>query len=769
MARLKHFGSIAALLVAIAAGSTWAGWKWGELRRYQRAIEEVEAEIDSGRFALAARKLGDVLSWQPESDQALYLLGECEKQRGRPEAAAHTWSRVRPTSLYAPKALLGQVEVLIEQGRFSQAERLVEQSGQHTRRDGTGPSMLMGPLYWQQGRLDEAIRLIEERWEFLDRAGQGASEQAIHLVKLHVELMAKVTPIEEVKKALDQAGRADPDDDRVWLGKANLAVRRGDLASAGKLLDDCVIRRPDDFPVWRARLKWAMAAGHVAEAQEALAHLPAAESTPAEVRKLEAWFAARRGEFEAEHRALERALVEAPSDAAARNRVIELATKSRRADLAAKLREEKTIIEHALAQYHKLYRRDQPLRDAYKMARLAEQLGRWFEARAFLTVALALHPEHSEWRDDLVALKRRTDMTSEQGARWPACSARSSTPPSPWNRSRPSATLPHPCAGRRRLPCRQVRRTRADFSALAQRNRWAGPHRAVAESLLAPSAVSSRVRPCWASSSRASRSIASRYQTRASSYRPMASQSLPSLQNSLRSECSVLTESRMVRTQPVAKGGGFEQLRRFGVSALAQHFAQSLHRGAMIGVLGQRRAVVFFSLAVIAIVKGQVAAQDVEPYVVCRTALYELLGGSDVGAQKRDLGFEPSRSGIGVGQGRHDRQRLIEVVDQEAAHGQRQPRQPVCRVGCDETGEERAGFVRVPDVAIILAPAKSQNMVHRGDSIEGSKDLVAFGPSALKRVQKRQLAPRPDRIGRSAIKRNSAASAARDRPRASSS
>ena len=48
------------------------------------------------------------------------------------------------------------------------------------------------------------------------------------------------------------------------------------------------------------------------------------------------------------------------------------------------------------ARYEKLYERKQPVRNAIEMARLAEQLGRAFEARAFLTLAIAENPDRED-------------------------------------------------------------------------------------------------------------------------------------------------------------------------------------------------------------------------------------------------------------------------------------------------------------------------------------------------------------------------------------
>jgi enediyne biosynthesis protein E4 len=415
VAKLRWLWSIVVIVPLVAAGLYWGGSRWREVRLYQNAISEIETEIDEGRYGLATRKLGELLSWRPDSDQAAYLLGLCEERRGRPDAANTAWAGVPPKSPFFPKAILGQLERLIERGRLAQAEQLVEDSGHFVSGLGSGPDILLGPVFCQEGRLDEALRLIEARWNHLNRAGEGASEKAINLVRLHIELTTMPTAGASARAFLDQAGRSEPADDRIWLGQANVAIGAGELDKAARLLDQCLERRPEDFPVWRARLKWAMAVGNLKKAQEALVRLPAAEATAAEIRKIEAWLAAKRGDLGSEERALDRALSEDPADAAARTRLIELARASKRAARVSELERQQAEVERALARYRKLYRRNQPARDAEEMARLAQELGRWFEARAFLTAALAANPERSELRGDLGFLTRRSDVTGELG------------------------------------------------------------------------------------------------------------------------------------------------------------------------------------------------------------------------------------------------------------------------------------------------------------------------------------------------------------------
>ena len=108
-------------------------------------------------------------------------------------------------------------------------------------------------------------------------------------------------PIEVIRAALEQAGKLAPDDDRVWLGKANLAIRIGSFEEAARWLDACLQRRPDDSAVWRVRLDWAVATGRVAEAREAISHLPVEDwNAMRSLTGSSAWLAARRGDVASE-------------------------------------------------------------------------------------------------------------------------------------------------------------------------------------------------------------------------------------------------------------------------------------------------------------------------------------------------------------------------------------------------------------------------------------------------------------------------------------
>jgi predicted Zn-dependent protease len=244
-------------------------------------------------------------------------------------------------------------------------------------------------------------------------AGEGTSEAAINLVRAHIDLGLRPVSAEVIRSVLDQAAALAPDDDRVWLGRANLAICTGAYDEAGRWIDACLGRRPDDAPVWRARLDWAVASHRVPEATEALKHLPAGSQTQAQILRLATWLASGRGDLAAEQRALESLMASDPEDLTVVDRLVELAARQGRTARVAELRRQRAKIERLRARYLKLHRRNQPRRDAAEMSRLAERLGRRFEARAFAAVAIARTPDDPD-------LRRRLALRDQRGRAGPA-------------------------------------------------------------------------------------------------------------------------------------------------------------------------------------------------------------------------------------------------------------------------------------------------------------------------------------------------------------
>ncbi len=215
----------------------------GGLAAHRTAMAEIDSEMAAGRFGMAARNLEKLLAWRPGSGEAAYALGVCEQARGRYPAAELAWARVAPGSAFTHLAILARLRLCHDTGRLADAEKLVIDAAQDPRNDRTDLLVLLVPIFSQTGRSDEAAALIEARWEYLHETGEATQEQSVNLVRLHIELNGKAPAAEQLRAYLDHVGGLAPDDDRVWLGRANLAIQTGAHDEARRWLDACQRRR----------------------------------------------------------------------------------------------------------------------------------------------------------------------------------------------------------------------------------------------------------------------------------------------------------------------------------------------------------------------------------------------------------------------------------------------------------------------------------------------------------------------------------------------
>src|SRR5262249_43781207 len=121
-------------------------------------------------------------------------------------------------------------------------------------------------LYRFEGRQDDVRRVLRASWcRSPDPAG---------VLKELFLLDNSPIPAETLELALQ---KADDQEDRVWLGRATLALSTGRLADGhiAAWLDRCLERRPDDPVVWRVRLDLALATEDLAGCRAAVSHLPA--------------------------------------------------------------------------------------------------------------------------------------------------------------------------------------------------------------------------------------------------------------------------------------------------------------------------------------------------------------------------------------------------------------------------------------------------------------------------------------------------------------
>jgi tetratricopeptide (TPR) repeat protein len=254
-------------------------------------------------------------------------------------------------------------------------------------------------LFKIEGRFDEARRLVRERWDrYPDRVG--ALQE---LARLESD---NPVAIEVVRPVLTRAYAAAPDDDRIWLGWASLAMRTGRFDEAREWLDASLRRRPDDPAIWRMRLDWARAAEDEAEVRRALAHLTADRVSPAEVLGLRAWFSRRAGDPERERHALEELLARDPGALRAMERLAELLLRAGQPERAEQIRARKGTLGRTLQWYVVQITRGGQLDHAAELARAADALNWRFEARRWWELAAGRPDQAAEARAELARFDR---------------------------------------------------------------------------------------------------------------------------------------------------------------------------------------------------------------------------------------------------------------------------------------------------------------------------------------------------------------------------
>jgi tetratricopeptide (TPR) repeat protein len=393
----------------LAFGISVLALAWGtkrtvELRRFRAELDRANQELTRRRFGAAEARLVRLASRWPGQAEVDYLLGLCEQGAGRLDAALATWARVPARSPLFMPAALRRAQVEMDLGRFAASEQVLLQALREPRPDTLGARQLLAEVLWHQGRYDELVPLFEANWEVLSRPGWPSPGDALEVLRSHVVMDLFPLPTERIRATLHRAESLSPDDDRVWLARAVLAIRTGQYAEAECRLDACLRRRPADPAVWRVHLDWAWSAGRLDEARKAIAHIPAEVIPPGRVLALRAWFANRRCDQDAERCAWEQLAEADRGDTAALERLAELAIRAGRADRAAEFRRRKAERDRTLHHYRNLIKDGRLERDALEMARLAEALGRRFQARAFFTLAARRQPASPEIKAALARL-----------------------------------------------------------------------------------------------------------------------------------------------------------------------------------------------------------------------------------------------------------------------------------------------------------------------------------------------------------------------------
>ena len=351
------------------------------------ALAEVQGLVQAGRLGAAVRRLSDVLAWTRCGRD--HLPAGSVRGAARPDRGGCQGLGSYPARLpLAPRALKARAEVLADRGQFAEIEVLLTQALRDPRIDGSELRRYLVRLYTQEGRLEEARRLIDAVWEGLNRAGRGGAARPSNSFGFITPWKRGWRPPRRfttnwIRSAPRPRGRSD----LAGEGEPGDPPRR--VYEAAKWLDACLRKRPEDVPVWQARLDWALGVGRVPEVWEALGHLPVDTASPAQVHRLAAWFAAASGGYRIRAERARAAPARRGSPGGGRHRPAgRTGEPGGPAGPRRRTRTGKGGAPPARPAIQELLR--QPaVRDAVRLARLAEQLGRWFEARVFSDLAVS--------------------------------------------------------------------------------------------------------------------------------------------------------------------------------------------------------------------------------------------------------------------------------------------------------------------------------------------------------------------------------------------
>ena len=307
-------GSLAVLAI-LAAAAWWLVGQW----QVRCVIPWADAEMKLGRIQAVRDHLAWLTRYWPGHGGVDYRLGVCEENLGHVDLALAAWARVPRDSLLFPHASVERGRLLIHRfGRFTEAEELLQSLLQRQPPAPAARWLLSQVLLWE-GRTGEVRRLLQDGF----RTMRG-KDRPIALRELW-RLDAVVVAREELADPLEHASEFAADDHRVWVARANLALRYGNGPEARRWIDTCLEKHADDPAVWQVRLNWARLVADPLAAYESLGHIPADRLSADEVRGLLVWFWSVRNDPRAEMQALQEQLRHDPDRPSAIARLAVLA------------------------------------------------------------------------------------------------------------------------------------------------------------------------------------------------------------------------------------------------------------------------------------------------------------------------------------------------------------------------------------------------------------------------------------------------------------
>ena len=230
-------------MVTLAGGLSIVSWRLWRHGASGPPLTEIRGLIQSGKTPQRRERPGGRAGRDPGSDEAAYLLGFCEKSLGRPMRRP----KLGPgAGLYRFRHACGAgsappCKSIV--GRLADAEELIERCCATPQSTVSPPPIYDPPFHGMK----EGSRRHGGWWNQTggsEAAGLGGSGSSHRIGTVIYRLGPWFDPLPNAQFFLERAAGLAPEDDRVWLGRANLAIRRGEFDEASRWIDSCLGDRP---------------------------------------------------------------------------------------------------------------------------------------------------------------------------------------------------------------------------------------------------------------------------------------------------------------------------------------------------------------------------------------------------------------------------------------------------------------------------------------------------------------------------------------------
>src|SRR5262249_20222509 len=145
-----------------------------------------------------------------------YWLGVCEAVGGRSDAALRAFARVPASYVYDDHGAYLEAKANLAHGRLRAAERRLETAGSRGGHVWEKVRALLSEVYQLEMRFDDDMAM--------HRASLAGTKDPTVLLKKIGNSDLERLPYDGLRAALEHAGQLAPEEDRVWLGKARLAI-----------------------------------------------------------------------------------------------------------------------------------------------------------------------------------------------------------------------------------------------------------------------------------------------------------------------------------------------------------------------------------------------------------------------------------------------------------------------------------------------------------------------------------------------------------------